>query len=307
MPYLKVLSNREIQQHIEQTHLLWGQNTSVQDRFEKLKQRLKSASAQTFLMSGLVDSDGYLMASLKRYYFSLRIHGERVNCIGLGAVFTHPEYRSRGLAAQLIETVLAESKSEYACQAALLYSDIDVRYYEKLGFTALPALNWNMNVSQLPNTSAFSIRPATASDEPRLIQWYQNSVNRFPIYSDRTEGTWQLFRGINRIERDLILIDGTEEIGFLSLSSNREYNFLWIDEWFAPLKSEFQVWTTLRKIAEADGYSQVKGWRLPTYHLETIENFPRKSAVPMISILNRKHSLSPADLADSYFASPDHF
>ena len=85
---------------------------------------------------GLVD-DGQLLASAKRYYLTLLVDGQRVPALGIGAVFTPPERRSRGHAPALIERMCDEAR-ENGCRAALLFSEIGSKYYEQLASPSSP-------------------------------------------------------------------------------------------------------------------------------------------------------------------------
>ena len=84
----------------------------------------------------LVDGD-ILLASAKRYRLTLRVAGEDVACLGIGAVFTPPDLRGRGHAAALIERMIEDAAAEGA-GIALLFSEIDPAYYARLGFEQVP-------------------------------------------------------------------------------------------------------------------------------------------------------------------------
>jgi GNAT superfamily N-acetyltransferase len=85
----------------------------------------------------LVDDDGTLLASLKRYRYDVRIAGRDGWMCGLGAVITPPAQRGHGYATQLIEAILERERAAGALFASL-FSEIGAPYYERLGFRTVP-------------------------------------------------------------------------------------------------------------------------------------------------------------------------
>jgi len=91
----------------------------------------------------------------------------------VGAVFTPPELRRRGHAAAMLRAVMDDYASRGG-QAAVLFSDIGVRYYERLGFRALESRECTVGVSELPRLPG-STRPALAGDEPLMTRLFAAS------------------------------------------------------------------------------------------------------------------------------------
>src|SRR5688572_27681205 len=85
----------------------------------------------------LVDDDGEVLASLKRYRFDARILEREGMMCGIGAVFTPPNLRGNGYASELIERVL-ETERRAGVLIAALFSEIGTDFYARLGFTAVP-------------------------------------------------------------------------------------------------------------------------------------------------------------------------
>ena len=307
MKYVQILKLTHLRQHIEQSHSLWGEHYTVEQRFEILLERI---APRAFFLSGLVDSTGHLVASLKRYYFSLNLKGVSVPCVGLGAIYTDPASRKQGHAARLIQTVLQESRSEYHCGAAVLYSEIGESYYRKLGFVEAPAMSWTRAISNLPQGPGFAYEKAKPTDFSKLLKWYQDEACSYPIWTERTQDTWRLFRSVNEIGPEVLLFDGNEEIGYLSFSVHSKKNQLSIEEWSVPKEKRENLWATIRKIAEANKCNEVCGWHLPGRYCE-IEGVakvsPRDLEIPMVISLNSEQNLSLYDLKSAYFVSPDHF
>lgn len=91
------------------------------------------------------------VASFKRYERTIH-HGEkRLPAIGVGAVFTPPQYRSRGYASLMLAAALDEARADgYA--VAYLFSDIRPQFYAAIGFRALKSRRFSLDAGALPAT-----------------------------------------------------------------------------------------------------------------------------------------------------------
>ena len=85
----------------------------------------------------LVDDDGRLLSSAKRYDLRASLDGREIAVVGIGAVFTPPSARGRGHAHAVVEANLSEASNDGA-DLALLFSEIDPAYYARMGFVAIP-------------------------------------------------------------------------------------------------------------------------------------------------------------------------
>ena len=115
----------------------------------------------------LVDDDGALLASLKRYRYDVRIDGRDGTMCGIGAVFTPPARRGRGHASALIQGVLDDERRAGAL-LAVLFSEIGTAYYERLGFTAVPLDEVTLNVKRKDGSPAMLVRAGGEADIPAL-------------------------------------------------------------------------------------------------------------------------------------------
>ncbi len=127
-------------------------------------EQLERAGPEMLRYVGLVDDRGELVAAIKRYGLALvtGVPGAlvEVRAVGIGAVHTRDDRRREGLAARLVEAVMAEA-ADLGYAAAFLYSDIDPGYYARLGFVALAADEHEAEVEALPPDDAlFATRPA---------------------------------------------------------------------------------------------------------------------------------------------------
>jgi len=94
--------------------------------------------------TALVDG-GEVLASSKEYLFDATLDGRQVTVLGIGAVFTQPAHRGRGHAAALIRQLLARAAAN-GVDLALLFSEIGPSYYQRLGFSVLPASDLELRV-----------------------------------------------------------------------------------------------------------------------------------------------------------------
>lgn len=61
------------------------------------------------------------------------------NVTGLASLATNPKYRKKGFASLLLTAVMSLLRHEAPNTKFLLFSEIDPKFYEKLGFKSLPA------------------------------------------------------------------------------------------------------------------------------------------------------------------------
>jgi GNAT superfamily N-acetyltransferase len=111
---------------------------------------------------GLVEA-GRLLTSAKRYRLRVRLDGRTIAAVGIGAVFTPPELRGRGLAPALIEEIVAAARLDDAAMA-MLFSEIPPGYYERLGFSVLPIEQATITVRKPPGAPAVLTRTGDTRD-----------------------------------------------------------------------------------------------------------------------------------------------
>jgi predicted N-acetyltransferase YhbS len=103
----------------------------------------------------LVEGDE-LLASAKLYAFDAVLDGKPIKVAGIGAVFTQPASRGRGVARDLMERLLERAAADGA-DLALLFSEIGPDYYARLGFDVIPTKDQRLRVTESPRYGA----PAT--------------------------------------------------------------------------------------------------------------------------------------------------
>lgn len=111
----------------------------------------------------LVEDDGRLLASAKRYRFEVMAGGRAVQMCGFGAVFTPEPERGRGHASRLLEEVMDSERREGVALAAL-FSEIGTRFYERLGFVAIPRDEVTVRVRPKDGAPAMLVRAGEERD-----------------------------------------------------------------------------------------------------------------------------------------------
>lgn len=136
---------RLLEEILDASHELWsdGLTRAAYGRYFAAQVRTPWG-ARNLHRVALVRGDE-LLASAKQYDFAARLDGDTVRVAGIGAVFTQPEARGRGHARELVERLLDRAGQE-GFDLALLFSEIGPRYYERLGFVAVPASDLSLRV-----------------------------------------------------------------------------------------------------------------------------------------------------------------
>ena len=141
---------------LDDTFPIWGEGLDRAAYGKYNRAQLAAPWGSTHLRRLALVEDGRLLATAKRYDLAGRLDGVPVRMLGLGAVFTPESERGHGHAATLLRRMLEDAAAQ-GFGLALLFSDIDPRYYEHLGFRQLPV-----------NQVALSVRPGTRKGTPMI-------------------------------------------------------------------------------------------------------------------------------------------
>lgn len=140
----------EIAKVLSHTHALWSDGLEMDAYREFIATLMASewatAGERNYRFLVLVDDDSAeIAAALKLYRFGARLDGRLIRVGGIGAVFTPPQSRRKGYAADLIGRTHTIMKSR-GDALSLLYSEIGARYYAGLGYRQLPAHSVKLEV-----------------------------------------------------------------------------------------------------------------------------------------------------------------
>jgi predicted N-acetyltransferase YhbS len=132
---------------LDDTYPLWNDGLS-RDQYAKFwaAQQKTPWGAAHLDRVALVDG-GQVVASAKRYDLSLRLDGRNRRVLGIGAVFTSPAHRGRGVARELLTRMLETAVTD-GQEFAMLFSEIAPAFYERLDFVPVPLVEWRLEVDQ---------------------------------------------------------------------------------------------------------------------------------------------------------------
>jgi predicted N-acetyltransferase YhbS len=130
---------------LERTHELWNDGLSRPAYARYWQAQLATPWGQRHLSRWALVEDNQVLASAKLYRPNAMLDGRAIDVAGIGAVFTMPEHRRRGAAAELL-TRLLDRVAQEGCDAALLFSEIGPEYYARLGFVPVPIAERTLRV-----------------------------------------------------------------------------------------------------------------------------------------------------------------
>lgn len=127
-----------------------------------------------------------VLASAKLYTFAATLDGDPIRVVGLGAVFTQPAHRGRGVARELIERLLGRATADGA-DLALLFSEIGADYYARLGFESIPttALALRVTESDRHGAPATLVRGGEDRDVAAIAAMGESRARSFRFHLDR--------------------------------------------------------------------------------------------------------------------------
>src|SRR5438045_3870125 len=194
-PMLRELTGEERAAYCRGIQPIWGGGLS-EDRFQLFQRRLADApeSRDRYRLLGWF-ANGRLTSAMKTYDLRATCAGRPLRLLGIGAVFTPPELRRRGHAAAMLRAAMDEYRGRGA-QAAVLFSDIDIDYYRRLGFRLLESRECSVDAGQLPRAGA-GFRSAMAGDEETMAELFalaRANETRFSLARDGWTLRFQLRR-----------------------------------------------------------------------------------------------------------------
>ena len=155
-PLLRDLTEEERARYFRGVLPLWGGGLP-EDQFVTYQRRLANSDEAEgrYRLLGLFDGPGagVLLSAMKVYLLAGQQMAGPVRVLGIGAVFTPPERRRLGHAADLLRRGLALYQGE--ADLALLFTDIGTEYYRKLGFRALESRECRVELARLPKGGGY--------------------------------------------------------------------------------------------------------------------------------------------------------
>jgi predicted N-acetyltransferase YhbS len=164
-----------LDQVLDATYPTWGDGLTRTAYGQWNLAQTRTGWGRTHLQRVGLAEGGRVLASAKRYLFEVVVDGRTVSVLGIGAVFTPEAYRGRGLAAQLLDAMIADGRGR-GCEAAVLFSEIGPSYYERLGFAAIPRQQFRIDVPRsrrgAPATLVRALEPTDLSGLAEIADRY---------------------------------------------------------------------------------------------------------------------------------------
>lgn len=130
-----------------------------------------------------------IVASFKRYERIAWLRANRLAAIGIGAVFTPPEFRGRGYASAMLAMALDEAKSQ-RFDFAYLFSDIHPQFYKALGFAELPSRLISFRSDALSGARV-DVAPLSPKDWPGVRRCFDRTQGRRDWGFERGPALWK--------------------------------------------------------------------------------------------------------------------
>jgi len=167
---------RILEQIFDESHDIWSDGLArpAYERYNAAQMRTPWGSHNLRRLA-LVDDGGGLLSSAKRYDLRATLDGRQISVVGIGAVFTPPAARGRGHAQELVETILSDASRDGA-DLALLFSEIDPAYYERMGFVGVPRHELVVRPKDARGAPMVLVRAAEERDIPAVTQLARSMV-----------------------------------------------------------------------------------------------------------------------------------
>lgn len=219
-----VASDRERRQAFANVHDVWGGGRSLDAHVAHRLQSAQHRRAQWFVGT----LSGRVVTSLGAYPIAFNWCGEIVPGVALGAVHTRAAFRGRGFASRLLAGVEHHVQRE-GVKLAVLYSDIDPAFYQRLGYQLCPAWQGRCDIGNHPSSPVLETQPAFEFEplEPHatladLQAWFRTCHRHAPIRIDRDPAYWSWLFERFPDSRWLGIRAGERQAGFVQLNRVRK-------------------------------------------------------------------------------------
>jgi predicted N-acetyltransferase YhbS len=301
--YADELDEAQIAAAVQQVHAIWGGDYTPGAYLEHVHEQIgRSDGALSY--AGVIDDSGKLIASYKRYDVVLASPDGPVHALGIGAVFTPEAKRGQGLAAGMLAAAMQRSR-ERGQRMALLFSEIEPSYYERLGFRRLPAKTYSANVAILPREPEVEV--SACDDFATLLGLHERSQSVDGWWMKRTESSFRYWAWRHGTRARFLISRGGETLGYLSVAIRAQA--LWVEDAARVNAPREVLWVALRRLAERAGRSEVAGWLRPDDAAGAFDECDRKLCIPMLRPLDDGDDNPALALAnaDVYFSALDSF
>lgn len=294
--YVADLSPRQRRAAFEHTFASWAEGRDLEQHVAYQEEQLERATPALLGYAGLVDPDGELLASHKRFALELEVRGATVPTIGIGAVMVPASRRLRGLGHALVRRALEEAARSGA-RLAWLFSEIDPTYYQRLGFVSVDWPILAAAVDALPDETPLSMVAAPIGEELALaaeLDAARRSAGGIVVAPVRRAAVRAYFAWRNGVERVWLARDG-DPVAYLEITRGGppgELAVLEIAEWGARGVTRADLLGAMKKVAVLRGAAFVAGPLGPELARAPFVPFASDAhGVPMLCALDPSLSL----------------
>jgi GNAT superfamily N-acetyltransferase len=217
---------------------IWGEGLSREGYARYNRAQLSTPWGVANLERVALVDRGHLLATAKRYRLEALAEHRPVPLLGLGAVFTPEARRGHGYAGELLRRTMDAAAGE-GFGLALLFSEIDPRYYERLGFRRFPITQVALSIAPLRRggTPAIAMRSGDSGDMPAIVEMNRELASRFrfalsrdPLYVRHAIARKRLLAACGSPDRRMVEFFVVEEGGraaaYLVLLEVGEYTMI---------------------------------------------------------------------------------
>ncbi len=326
MPRLVPATEEQVRRITAESHALWGGGLSHEAYLAMWVELARTPWARRFYRHyAWVGDDGVLLSSVKIYRPVVRLFERTGRATAIGAVFTPRDRRRRGHAAAMLRAVVGEARDR-GDLVALLFTDIGTTYYERLGFTPLPAdaAEGVLDLGPGRAEQGIVLRAMVPSDSPSVIEAHESSSRArcLAVVRDLEHWSFVVARSRAFLERRdgadwtaicRTAVRGGAFAGYLvALSADGTWNL----REAAAAGGDPQLLAAILRAgaaeARASGARRVSGW-LPREFRELVPEWrlrfrAREHAIPMLlPLAGEAHLSRPMSASEAYLWPMDHF
>lgn len=221
----------------------------------------------TWVWCGAGDPAGHVLASCETYRCDVAVGGQPGLAWSIASVYTEPALRKQGHASAMLTALSERLRTESGAAALVLFSDVDPRIYERVGFVARPAFD--------------RVLPAEPGDDG--VEWLTQPVAPvskpaagFDLRPTADMLRWQIAHGP--------VVPCGARAGDDVIVWQRKDDHLLVLILEAPTHGVALV-RAAQGIAHRMGLTHVRAWETPRWPAEVGRREPRKGAVPMLKPL----------------------
>ncbi len=236
-----------------------------------------------------------VVAALGSYPLSFHMGGERMEGFAIGSVHTVPDCRGRGYAPRLLEWVEDDQRKQ-SRMLGVLFSDIPIDYYARLGYVTCPACEGWLDLETLnsiPHSSLKLVDFDPRSEFSSLAETYTRWHADLPLAIARDADYWNylLRKGTGNVYSWVMDQDNKPQ-GYVCLKPAGES--LHIEDFAVPEHLETAMTSAIFKEAQARGFRRVGGWLpdAPAF-AKVFPLTPRQTEQTMLKLLDRQRKLDP--------------